>query len=230
MTDQPHLADISACVFDAYGTLLDFTSAVRRSRAARQPKAAELVSLWRQKQLEYTWLRSLMGRYADFWHVTGDSLDYAMDTLGMADPALRAELMQLFLQLDPYPEAIETLKRLKAAGMKTAILSNGSVTMLAAGVASAKLREHLDAVISVDEVGTYKPSPGVYARAVERVGAPAAKNICFLSSNPWDAHGAQAFGFRAVWVNRNKLKPERLPGQPEFTADTLADLPGLLGL
>lgn len=230
MTDKPRLADISACVFDAYGTLLDFSSAVRRSRAAKLANAGDLIQLWRQKQLEYTWLRSLMGRFADFWHVTGESLDYAMETLKIDDPALRAELMQLFLQLDPYPEAAATLKRLKAAGMKTAILSNGSVTMLAAGVASAKLREHLDAVISVDEVGTYKPSPAVYARAVERVGAAAAKNVCFLSSNPWDAHGGQAFGFRAVWVNRNNLVGDRLPGAPELTVGSLADVPELLGL
>ncbi len=230
MTEKSRLADISACVFDAYGTLLDFSSAVRRSRAAKLPKADALIQLWRLKQLEYTWLRSLMGRFADFWHVTGESLDYAMETLGIDDPALRAELMQLFLQLDPYPEAVEALKRLKAAGVRTAILSNGSVTMLAAGVASAKLRDHLDFVISVDEVGTYKPSPAVYARAVERVGAAAAKNICFLSSNPWDAHGGQVFGFRAVWVNRNNLARDRLPGAPEFTIGSLADVPGLLGL
>ncbi len=230
MTDKQRLADISACVFDAYGTLLDFSSAVRNSRAGKLPQADALIQLWRLKQLEYTWLRSLMGRFADFWHVTGESLDHAMETLGIDDPALRAELMQLFLQLEPYPEAVATLKRLKAAGMKTAILSNGSVTMLAAGVASARLRDHLDAVISVDEVGTYKPSPAVYARAVERVGAAAAKNICFLSSNPWDAHGGQTFGFRAVWVNRNKLKRDRLPGTPEFTIASLGDLPGLLGL
>jgi 2-haloacid dehalogenase len=230
MTDKPRLTDISACVFDAYGTLLDFSSAVRRSRAAKLPKADELVRLWRAKQLEYTWLRSLMGRFADFWHVTGESLDYAMETLGLNDPALRAELMQLYLQLEPYPDAAGALKRLKAAGMKTAILSNGSVTMLSAGVASARLREHLDAVVSVDEVGTYKPSPAVYARAVERVGAAAAKNVCFLSSNPWDAHGGQVFGFRAVWVNRGNLARERLPGAPEFTVSTLADVPGLLGL
>lgn len=230
MTDKTRLADISACVFDAYGTLLDFSSAVRNSRAAKLPNADALIQLWRLKQLEYTWLRSLMGRFADFWHVTGESLDYAMETLGIDDPALRAELMQLFLQLEPYPEAVETLKRLKTAGVKTAILSNGSVTMLAAGVSSARLREHLDAVVSVDEVGTYKPSPAVYARAVERVGAAAAKNVCFLSSNPWDAHGGQTFGFRAVWVNRNKLAHDRLPGTPEFTVASLADVPGLLGL
>ncbi|MGQ0674846.1 MAG: haloacid dehalogenase type II [Rhodospirillales bacterium] len=230
MTDKHRLGEISACVFDAYGTLLDFSSAVRRSRAAKLPKANELIQLWRLKQLEYTWLRSLMGRFADFWHVTGDSLDYAMESLGIGDPALRAELMQLFLQLDPYPEAPAVLKRIKASGIRTAILSNGSVTMLAAGVASAKLREQLDFVISVDEIGTYKPSAAVYARAVERVGAASAKNICFLSSNPFDAHGAQTFGFRTVWVNRNNLVRDRLPGVPEFTVASLDDVPGLLGL
>ncbi len=229
MANQPRLADIGACVFDAYGTLFDFSSAVRRSRAAKLPQADALIQLWRVKQLEYTWLRSLMGRFADFWHVTGDSLDHAMETLSLDDPALRAELMQLFLQLAPYPDAPAALKRVKAAGMRTAILSNGSTTMLAAAVTSAKLRADLDFVLSVDEVSTYKPSPAVYARAVERVGMPA-NRVCFVSSNPWDAHGAQAFGFHSVWVNRNSLKRDRLPGAPEAVVDSLSELPGVLGL
>jgi len=225
----PRLADIEACVFDAYGTLLDFASAVTRSRAASLPQAAELVRLWRTKQLEYTWLRSLMNRHADFWRVTGESLDYAMESLGLSDPALRAELMQLYLQLDAFPEAKSVLKRLKAAGMRTAILSNGSMSMLAAGVASADLREELDLLLSIDEVSVFKPSPAVYARAVERLGV-AANHVCFLSSNCWDAHGAQSFGFHAVWINRNKLPPDRLPSPPSIVVSTLDDVPPLLGL
>ncbi|MBL8705114.1 MAG: haloacid dehalogenase type II [Rhodospirillales bacterium] len=223
------LPDIDACVFDAYGTLLDFASAVTRSRAAKLPQAAELVKLWRQKQLEYTWLRSLMNRHADFWRVTGESLDYAMEALGLDDPALRAELMQLYLQLDAYPEAKPVLQKLKAAGKKTAILSNGSVTMLAAGVAAADLRDELDLVLSIDEVSVFKPSPAVYGRATERLGVPASR-ICFLSSNGWDAHGAQCFGFHTVWVNRNKLPADRLPSPPEIVAGSLQDVPALLGL
>ncbi|MCK6450264.1 MAG: haloacid dehalogenase type II [Alphaproteobacteria bacterium] len=225
----PRLPDIAACVFDAYGTLLDFGSAVRRSAAARLPQADALIQLWRQKQLEYTWLRSLMNRHADFWRVTGESLDYAMEHLGLADPALRAELMQLYLQLDAYPEAPSVLRRLKGAGMRTAILSNGSTSMLAAGVATAKIRDDLDLMISVDEVSVYKPSPAVYGRAAERLGLPA-NRICFLSSNAWDAHGAQSFGFHVAWVNRNKLPADRLPSPPEIVVTSLDEVPALLGL
>jgi 2-haloacid dehalogenase len=223
------LVDIQACVFDAYGTLLDVSSAVTRSSAATLPQAERLWRLWRQKQLEYTWLRSLMNRHADFWRVTGESLDHAMEQLGLADPALRAELMQLYLQLDAYGDARPTLERLKAAGMRTAILSNGSTTMLAAGVAAAKIRDCLDMVISIDEVGVFKPSPAVYGRAAERLGVPA-NRICFLSSNGWDAHGAQSFGFHSVWVNRHGLAADRLPSPPETVVASLGDVPALLGL
>jgi 2-haloacid dehalogenase len=223
------LTDIQACVFDAYGTVLDVSSAVTRSRAAKLPQAEQLWRLWRQKQLEYTWQRSLMNRHADFWRVTGESLDHAMEQLGLNDPALRAELMQHYLQLDAYPDARAALARLKEAGMRTAILSNGSTTMLAAGVSAAKLRDFLDTVISIDEVGVFKPSPAVYGRAVDRLGV-AANRICFLSSNGWDAHGAQSFGFHAVWVNRHGLAPDRLPSPPEIVVASLADVPALLGL
>jgi 2-haloacid dehalogenase len=226
---RTRLPDIDACVFDAYGTLLDFSSAVTRSGAAKLPQAEQLWRLWRQKQLEYTWLRSLMNRHTDFWHVTGESLDHAMEQLGLADPALRAELMQLYLQLDAYPDAAPVLKKLKSAGMRTAILSNGSTTMLAAGVAAAKIRGDLDMVLSIDEVSVFKPSPAVYGHAAERLGV-ASNRICFLSSNCWDAHGAQSFGFHAVWVNRNKLAADRLPSPPEIVVGSLSDVPALLGL
>jgi len=225
---RTRLPDIDACVFDAYGTLLDVSSAVTRSSAAKLPQAEQLWRLWRQKQLEYTWLRSLMTRHADFWRVTGESLDHAMEQLGLADPALRAELMQLYLQLDAYPDAKPALERLKEAGLRTAILSNGSTTMLAAGVAAAGIRGYLDLVLSIDEVSVFKPSPAVYGRAVERLGVPS-NRICFLSSNGWDAHGAQCFGFHAVWINRHKLAADRLPSPPEFVVASLADVPALLG-
>lgn len=226
---RARLPDIDACVFDAYGTLLDVSSAVMRSSAAKLPQADQLWRLWRSKQLEYTWLRSLMNRHADFWRVTGESLDHAMEQLGLSDPLLRAELMQLYLQLDPYADAAPALKTLKTAGMRTAILSNGSTTMLAAGVAAAKIRDDLDMVLSIDEVSVFKPSPAVYGRSAERLGVPA-NRICFLSSNGWDAHGAQSFGFHSVWVNRNKLAPDRLPSPPEIVVASLTDVPALLGL
>ena len=185
--------------------------------------------LWRRKQLEYTWLRSLMGRHADFWNVTGESLDYALAAFKRQDPALRAALMQQYLSLDCFPEVVGMLQRLRAAGMKTAILSNGSPTMLTAAVNSSGVGRILDATFSVEKVGVFKPHPSVYQIVVDEM-AVAANRVCFLSSNGWDAAGAAAFGFRTVWVNRNKTPVENLPAHPEAEIPTLADLPALLGL
>lgn len=223
------LQDIDACVFDAYGTLFDTASAAARCKEALGADWTSVSDIWRRKQLEYSWLRSLMGRHADFWHVTGDSLDYALSTIKRRDPALRAMLMQQYLSLDPYPEAPDMLRRLKDRGMKTAILSNGTPTMLTAAVNSAGLSALLDAALSVEAVGVYKPHPSVYQVAVDKLGTPAAR-ICFLSSNGWDAAGAAAFGFRTVWVNRAGAPPENLPASPERQITTLAQLPALLGL
>src|SRR4051812_23912283 len=157
--------------------------------------------LWRRKQVEDTWLRCFMGWHIDFWHVTGESLDYCLQAFRRDDPVLRATLMQQYLTLDAFPEVTEMLRRLKAAGMKTAILSNGSPTMLTAAVSGAALTNLLDASLSVESVGTFKPHPSVYQLAVDKLGLAAAR-ICFLSSNGWDAAGGAAFGFRVVWVSR----------------------------
>jgi 2-haloacid dehalogenase len=227
-TDTP-LQDIGACVFDAYGTLFDTASAAARCKDALGGDWAAVAELWRRKQLEYSWLRSLMGRHIDFWHVTGDSLDYALAAVKRQDPALRAMLMQQYLSLDPYPEVPDVLRRLKDKGMKTAILSNGSPTMLTAAVNSAGLSAWIDASLSVEAVGVYKPHPSVYQLAVDKLGTPAAR-ICFLSSNGWDAAGAAAFGFRTVWINRGAAPPENLPASPERQVNSLARLPALLGL
>jgi 2-haloacid dehalogenase len=170
-----------------------------------------------------------MGRHADFWQVTGDALDYALETLGIADPALRERLMGCYLTLDCFPEVPAMLARLKVAGLKTAILSNGSPKMLSAAVAGAGLGELLDAVVSVEEVGVYKPHPSVYQRAVDRLGVPA-DSVSFQSSNAWDAHGAAAFGFQVAWCNRYGQRHERLPGEIRASIATLAELPALLGL
>jgi 2-haloacid dehalogenase len=231
MTDAKDgpLHDIDACVFDAYGTLFDTASAAARCKEALGADWTTVSEHWRRKQLEYSWLRSLMGRHADFWHVTGDSLDYALAMVKRSDPALRAMLMQQYLSLDPYPEAAETLRRLKAKGMKTAILSNGTPTMLTAAVNSAGLSALLDASLSVEAVGVYKPHPSVYQVAVDKL-AVAAPRVCFLSSNGWDAAGAAAFGFRVVWVNRNGAPTENLPATPERQITSLGRLPALLGL
>ncbi len=223
------ITDIDACVFDAYGTLFDYASAAARCKDALGKDWQALSDLWRRKQLEYTWLRSLMGRHADFWHVTGESLDYALAVLGRDDPALRALLMQQYLSLDTFPEVPAMLGRLKQGGLKTAILSNGSPTMLTAAQNSTSLSRLIDASLSVEQAGIFKPHPSVYQLAVDRF-ATQPNRISFFSSNGWDACGAAAFGFRAVWVNRYKQPAERLPAQPEVVLDTLADVPELLGL
>lgn len=176
------LPGIRACVFDAYGTLFDYASAAAGCRDVLGERLGPLTALWRDKQLRYTWLRALQGRHADFWQVTGDALDFALETLGLEDPQLRAPLMDLYRTLDAFPEVPEMLKRLKAAGLKTAILSNGSPDMLDAAVKRAGIESLLDAVLSVELVGICKPHPKVYQLAVDRLGIPAGA-IAFQSSN-----------------------------------------------
>jgi 2-haloacid dehalogenase len=222
------LPGIRACVFDAYGTLFDFASAAASCRDVLGDKAAALTALWRDKQLQYTWLRGLQGRHADFWLVTGDALDFAIETLGLGDGALRKRLMDLYLALDAFPEVRNVLQRLKKAGFKTAILSNGSPQMLKAVVDNARLGGLLDAVLSVEEVGVFKPHPAVYQLAVKRLGIEASA-IAFQSSNAWDAHAASAFGMKVVWCNRYRQRPERLPGAPDRELRSLAELPALVG-
>jgi 2-haloacid dehalogenase len=223
------LQGIRACVFDAYGTLFDVHSAVARLRAQIGDHADALSQLWRTKQLEYTWLRALMRRHTDFWQVTGDALDYALARLGIDPEPIREPLLRAYLMLDTYPEVPAMLERLRAAGLKRAILSNGEPKMLAAGAASAGIAELLDAVLSVEEVGVFKPDPRVYQLAVDRLGVPP-EAIAFQSSNAWDVNGAASFGLRPVWINRAKAPPERLPGRAEHELEDLAALPALLGV
>ncbi len=221
-------SDIRACVFDAYGTLLDFASAVAGEKAALGDKADALNALWRSKQVEYTWLRALMQRHADFRRVTGEALDYTLEALGIEDAGLRGRLLAAYDRLAPYPEVPATLETLADHGMRLAILSNGTPEMLEAGVASAGLGGWLEAVLSVEEVGIFKPAPEVYMLATRRLGL-AAREIAFLSSNAWDAHGAASFGFVTIWVNRGGAPRERLPGELAAEIRTLAELPALLG-
>jgi 2-haloacid dehalogenase len=192
---------MKACVFDAYGTLFDVHSAVRRHAAACGENAEAISALWRQKQLEYTWTRSLMRRHADFEQVTGEGLDHALRVYGRDDPSLRQALMDAYLELDAYPEVPAVLRRLRADGIRTAILSNGSPATLAAAVRSAGIGDLLDAVYSVESVGVYKPDPRVYQLAADGLGL-AKERIWFQSSNVWDAAAAGAFGFNVVWCNR----------------------------
>jgi 2-haloacid dehalogenase len=223
------IEDIGACVFDAYGTLFDVNAAAAQCRDALGGKADELSALWRTRQLEYTWLRSLMQEYVEFWQVTGDGLDYALAVLGIEDDALRQRLMDIYMRLDAYPEVKDVLTALKVGGLKTAILSNGSPKMLSSAVENAGINEVLDDTFSVDSIGIYKPHPSVYQMAVDGLGVNA-ERICFMSSNAWDAAAAANFGFRVVWVNRFGQPQERIPGDPEHEIKTLEALPRLLGL
>ena len=226
---EPALRGVAACVFDVYGTLFDFASAARACRDVLGEASGALTSLWRDKQLTYSWLRAVQGRHADFWQVTGDALDFALETLGITIAGVRDRLMRLYLTLEPFPEVPDVLSRVRQAGLKTAILSNGSPAMLDAVVTAAGLGTLLDAVLSVEEVGVYKPHARVYQLAVDRLGVPASA-IGFQSSNAWDAYAASAFGMQVVWCNRYGARAERLPGQPNCTVATLADLPKLLGV
>ncbi len=219
---------VRACVFDAYGTLFDFASAAARCADELGDKVGPLTALWRDKQLQYTWLRALQERHADFWQVTGDALDYALETLELHSPALRERLMNLYLSLEAFADVPETLRRLKERGIITAILSNGTQRMLASAVQASGLTPLIDAVLSVEEVGVYKPHPKVYRLAVDRLGVPA-DAITFQSSNAWDAYAASSFGMRVVWCNRYRQRPERLPGRPDAVVRSLTELPALLG-
>ena len=221
------LQGVRAAVFDAYGTLFDVASASERAREALGDRWQPLADLWRQKQLQYTWLRSLMGRHADFWRVTGDALDFAMESLGIRDGGLRERLMALYERLGAYPEARPALEALRGAGLRTAILSNGSPRMLAEASAAAGITSLLDAVLSVESVGIYKPSPAVYRLALDELRLWP-NEVLFVSANGWDACGAKAFGLRVAWCNRAGQPPERIPEQPDFVVRSLAELPALV--
>lgn len=227
MPANQHLQGIKACVFDAYGTLFDVHSAIGRHQQRLGEFAVQVSNLWRSKQLEYTWLRSLMGQHADFWQVTGEALNYALDSVGIVDRELECDLMKAYLRLDCYPDVPGTLRQLKKRDLQTAILSNGSPAMLDAAVKNSGLNELIDGIFSVEEVGIFKPAPRVYQLAVDRLGLTAEK-IAFYSANAWDVAGAAAFGFCAVWINRFDQKRERLPFGPAFELKSLAILPDLL--
>jgi 2-haloacid dehalogenase len=218
---------ISACVFDAYGTLFDVHSAVGQHRARLGDKADAVSMAWRTKQLEYTWLRSIMDRYVDFWQITSDGLDFALEANGVNDSSLRDDLLNAYLTLDCYPEVPAVLNTLKDAGMQTAILSNGSPMMLAAAVDSAGLGNLLDDVISVDMLGVFKPAMDVYQQVLEHLDVGRAQ-VSFQSSNAWDAAGASTFGFKVAWCNRFGQSRERLPDGPHAEIKTLAELPAIV--
>lgn len=221
---QDLLAHTDAVLFDAYGTLFDVHAAVQRHAAAVGPDAGHFSEVWRNKQLEYSWVLGLAGRYRSFWDLTEAALDHAFALHPAVDRALREKLLDAYRDLDAYPEVASVLERLRARGLRTAIFSNGDAPMLARAVASAGLGDHLDAVLSVDAAGVFKTAPAAYARALEQAGAEK-RRVLFCSSNRWDIAGATAFGLRCAWINRKGLPDEYADLQP---AAVLADLRGLL--
>lgn len=221
-------SDTHALVFDAYGTLLDFNSAAAQARDVLGDRAAQLSEIWRAKQLQYTWLRSLMGTYAPFSQVTAEALDHSLETMGLSDDAaLRTRLLDLYWKLSPFPEVKDTLGTLRGAGYKMAILTNGSQEMIDATCAHAGITPLLDSILSVDDVGIYKPHPSVYELACKRLGV-SREHIAFVSSNGWDAAGAAQFGFHVIWCNRYGQRQEHLPARPHVEIRSLAEIPALL--
>ncbi len=223
---------ITTCVFDAYGTLFDVAAAARQ--AASEPAYAamkdcwpQLASHWRLKQLQYSWLRAITGAHTSFWEVTQNGLDWALDAVDLAgDPALRQRLLDLYWELQAYPEVPEMLKALKAAGKQTAILSNGSPDMLDGAVQSAGLGTVLDDVLSVESVGIFKPDKRVYDLVGQRFGC-APDEVLFVSSNGWDAAAAAGYGFRTAWVNRAGEPVDRLPWTPDTILPDLTGIPAM---
>lgn len=224
---QRSLSGLKAIAFDAYGTLFDVHAPMARLAGDIGPNAALVSELWRQKQIQYTWLRSLMGAYADFWQVTQDSLDYALEAHGIATPELRAELLALYRELDAYEDVAPALSTLRERGVSTGILSNGAPDMLKQAVAHAGIGGLLDHILSVDRVRVYKPDPRTYQLAVDVFGA-APDEIGFISSNPWDVAGAAHFGLAVCHLNRFAQRGEHLPGQPLAVINKLSELPDLL--
>lgn len=222
------LEGIQAVVFDAYGTLFDVASPVAKMAADLDGKGEELARRWRQTQLDYTWLRSLMGVHDDFWNVTRAALDQTLAALELTEAGLADELMALYLKLDAYPDAAEALKAIKGKSRRTAILSNGSPSMLDQAVRHAGLDKLLDQVLSVEDVGIYKPSRRVYRHAMQKLQIHDAPSICFVSGNGWDAQGAAHFGFQAVRLARRAEADEKLPGKPAARIASLTELPALL--
>ncbi|MGL4440845.1 MAG: haloacid dehalogenase type II [Bosea sp. (in: a-proteobacteria)] len=219
MTSKP----FRAVVFDAYGTLFDVHAAVFRHSAAVGPQAQAVSELWRAKQLEYSWTRSLMGRYRDFWELTEAALDFALARFAIHDTELRGKLLAAYRELGAYHEVPRVLAELKARGLRTAILSNGSPDMLASAVTSAGLAPLLDAVISVHLLGTFKPPPRAYQPVLDQLGV-SRDEVLFISSNRWDVAGATAFGFACLWCNRAGL-PEEYADLPPLAV--IADLSGI---
>jgi 2-haloacid dehalogenase len=228
------LEGIRACVFDAYGTLFDFASAAARCEDVPDERRAALTALWRDKQLQYTWLRTLQNRYADFWQVTGEALDFALESLDLEQPALRERLMKLYLSLEPFAEVPSVLGSLRERGFRTAILSNGSPKMLEALVKRSRLEHLFDAVLSADAVGAFKTHPKVYQYALDALGLRSAGERDRLRVLQRLGR-ARGFGFRHARRVVQPLRPaprtpSRRAGFRDQDAPRPAHAAGLAGL
>ena len=221
------MSKITTCVFDAYGTLFDVNAACRELSKEVGDKWTELSNLWRLKQVEYTWLRNSMKEYIDFWKITSDALDYAMETLNIKNIKLRNELLSLYLKLEAYPEVKSVLGNIKYMGLKTAILSNGNKKMLESAVSNAKIQNLMDEILSVDDCKVFKPSSKVYELVESKMGVKK-ENVLFFSSNAWDMHAASNYGFKTIWVNRFQGKLEKLPGKPDQIINSLEQIEKIL--
>ena len=221
---------LNTCVFDAYGTLFDVNAAART--AANEPNREvfkevwpSVSNIWRMKQLQYTWLRSMTETYTDFWSITQDSLDFSLETHKLQnDLALKERLLALYWELQPYSEVSQMLKELKKNDIKTAILSNGSPEMLSGAVKSSNIYEVIDEIISVETVKIFKPSLQVYEQ-VENIIGCSKSDVLFVSSNGWDIAGAAGFGFKTTWVNRLQDPIDRLPHKPMHIVEDLTTIP-----
>lgn len=215
------LEGVQACVFDAYGTLFDVASPVMKLSSSIGDKAQDVAKLWRAKQLEYTWVRSLIGVHADFWHVTREALDFTLESFAITEAGLADELMIGMLKLDVYADVTPALQALRAKGKRLAILSNGSPSMLDSALRHAGLDKIFEHVLSVEEVGIYKPSRRVYRLAMQKLHIADGPSVCFVSANGWDAHAAAQFGFQAVRLIRGDGVAERLPGKIAASVENL---------
>ncbi|MEZ5844788.1 MAG: haloacid dehalogenase type II [Hyphomicrobiaceae bacterium] len=209
--------------FDAYGTLFDVHSAAARHRAAIGDRWDRLSQTWRTKHLEYTWIWAQTGRHTSFWRLAEESLDYAAAAVGGITPDLRDKLLEAYRSLSAYPEAPDVLKGLRARGARLAILTNGDPELIAQSVASTGLAGAFDAILTVHEVGVFKPDLRVYRLVTDRFGCRPA-DVSFQSSNRWDATGAKVAGFRTVWINRSGAPPEYPETAPDLTVSDLAPL------
>jgi len=216
------IENITACVFDAYGTLFDVNSAAEKCKKKLGNRWESFANTWRTTQLEYTWLRSLMKKHKNFWEITEDSLDNTMETFKIKKD-MRNELLNLYKKLSPYPEVEECLEGLKSKKIKISILSNGTPDLLKGLVESNNIQNYFDDIMSIEAVGIYKPDSKVYEMPVKKYGCKP-ENICYMSSNTWDVSGGGVFGYNAIWVNRFNKVFDKLSYKPQFIINNLNEL------